>query len=164
MTEADAIILARAKGSFKEIMGRLSIETNMLAGVIAGMGGRFEYADTDAIERQGRVIAWVSRQINDANDGRITWDEARVNTFAVSAYAWVDRGASDPELAATVAKRRIELWNELRDLIPGWKPPSIRDEIASALTDMSAAYGSLAELAGDEAAQVGDHRAEMERV
>lgn len=128
-----------ARWSFKEIMGRLSVEANALVGILAGRGSRFEYADTSAIDRQGRVIAWVSRQLDEANEGRITWDEARVNTFAVSPYAWVDRGHTEPELTAAVVKRRSELWDELRDLIPGWKPPSLRDEMAHVMASQSEA-------------------------
>lgn len=111
----------RRRGAFQHLMEALRAEVRTLDANTAGLGGRYEYADIEDHALKAEAIAFIMRQMSDADADKITWMEARDNVWA---EGYAPTGQSEAEARGRVAARlRAADWFEVaRDICA---PPSV---------------------------------------
>jgi hypothetical protein len=130
-TEAADRAYALRKACYDEIHAEYRKVSQQIAGTTVGVGARFENANFEEQDRLCRRLAWIARQMLEADRGKISWEQARINTFAVSAPSWLD--LPEFKTAHSATEKRV---SELRAVIPDiCRPVQFPDVDLKSLTD-----------------------------
>lgn len=113
---------ASRRGAFQNLIEALRAEVRTLDANTAGLGGRYEYADIEDHALKAEAIAFIARQMSDADAGKITWMDARDNVWA-EGYAPTEQSEAEARGRVAARKRTTDWFNVAKDICA---PPADR--------------------------------------